>query len=201
MRKALLVAILCVVATAAQAVVVWTGTFDARCGYPQHDCGTSSTHVYLNVHWAGVPRGDRYYLYNHQGAVIGFFFVSAGSGSTVYDHGVFSMCDCTPGTYELADYVAAYASSYWYGDQLPASGGDILTGVVTAGTNCTDGCPGAPTGTLALDIYLGSAIPSSRYKLHGKARRSEKWGRSMQSRQFTRNGALQCPFSVGEPKH
>ena len=166
--KALLVGILCVVATTVQAsTIAWTGTFDARCGYPQHDCGTSSSHVYLNVHWAGVPRGDSYYLYNHQGGLIGYFAVSPGSGSTLYDHGLFYMCDCTPGTYELADYVAAYASSYWYGDQLPASGGDLLTGVVTAGTNCTDGCPGGPTNTLTLDIYMGSATPPNGYTKPG----------------------------------
>src|SRR5712692_2556833 len=162
--KALLAGVLCMVATAAAAsTVVWTGTFDSRCGYPQHGCGTSSTHVYMNVHWAGVQRGDNYNLYNDRDELIAQLTVSAGSGSAVVDRGVFYMCDCLPGTYEAADFVAKKALSWFYGDQLSASGGDILTGVVTPGTNCTDGCPGGPTNVLTLDIYLGSAIPPNTY--------------------------------------
>ena len=164
--KALFLGVLCMVATAAHAsTIVWTGTNDSRCGYPYHGCGTSSTHVYLNVHWAGVIRGDRWYLYNDRGGLITILDMGPGSGSMLVDQGVFSMCDCSPGTYEAADFIAARAGSYYYGDQLPASGGDLLNGVVTAGTNCVDGCPPAgPPGALTLDIYVGSAIPPSAYE-------------------------------------
>src|SRR5205807_4015594 len=55
------------------------------------------------------------------------------------------------------DLVAVHAGSYYYGDQLPARGGDTCVGVVTPGTSCTDGCPGGPTNNFYFDIYVGSA--------------------------------------------
>ena len=146
------------------AEVVFTGTFDPRCGYPQHICGTSSTEVWFNVHWAGVLRDDYFFIYNDRNAWIAQLAVSPGGGSGMAYGNTFYMCDCVPGVYEAADYLAVRASSWYYGDQLPASGGDYLTGVVTPGTNCTDGCAGGPQNTLVLDVYLGGTVTNSYTK-------------------------------------
>jgi RHS repeat-associated protein len=164
--RAFLLALVCLIATSLEAsTVVWTGTHDPRCGYPQHNCVTSEGHVYINVFWAGVPRSDNYNIYNDRGDLMAQLPVSAGSGSAVVDRGVFYMCDCLPGTYEVLDLIATRAASYQYGDQLPAAGGDILTGVVSPGLNCTDGCPGGPpTNVITVNVYLGTAIPPTYLK-------------------------------------
>ncbi len=153
-----------VVHTAEASRVVWTGLHDIRCGYPQHNCGTSAGHVYLNIHWAGITLGDIYYIYNDRGELMAQQAIGSPSGTAVIDRGSYTMCDCLPGTYEVLDLIAVRAAGYNFGRVLPASGGEILNGVVMPGMNCTEGCPGGPTNEIYVDIYLGTAIPSTHVK-------------------------------------
>jgi RHS repeat-associated protein len=160
-------ALCCFVSTAKASTVLWTGLHDFHCGFPGNDCTITIGHLMVTVHWAGIPVGDVYHIYNDRGVDFIQQSIGVDHGSEVHDLGGHIMFDANPGVYEVFDMVAVFASGASTGHPLMASGGDRLTGVIHEGFFCDPQqapCPTASVVEVNVDIYLGDATPPSYTK-------------------------------------